>query len=72
MTVKKKPSIIHRPAEVTSGITGMATGIAALLGAGTETVAIVGTAAGILPTVVTYLVSHGGIAGAIRLITRGK
>lgn len=61
-----------RPAETTGGIFGAATLIAAALGASIEVVAAVGAAAGLLPAVVTYLVTHGGIRGVLRSIWRGR
>lgn len=62
----------HRPAEVTGGLAALATAITALAGGGVELVTIIGTAAGLLPAVVTYLVSHGGLLGVWHEILRGR
>lgn len=68
--MKKRASA--RPAETTGGLAGLATALAALLGADTLTVAVVGTAAGLLPAAVTLLVAHGGIRGVLRALWRGR
>lgn len=61
-----------RPAETTGVTAGLATAVAALAGASTTTVAIVGTIAGLLPAAVTLLVSNGGIRGVMRALWRGR
>lgn len=61
-----------RPAETTGGLAGLATALAALFGADTATVAIVGTIAGLLPSAVTLLVTHGGVRGVLRAVWRGR
>lgn len=69
MTAARRPA---RPAEATGGIGALVTAAAALLGAPTEVVAIVGTAAGLLPGVVTYAVAHGGVSGLLRAVWKGE
>ncbi len=61
-----------RPAETAGGLAGVATAVAALLGASTEAVAIVGTVAGFAPGLVTWLVGHGGVRGAVGALWRGR
>lgn len=61
-----------RPAETTGTFAGLATALAALLGADTTTVAVVGTAAGLLPAAVTLLVTHGGLRGVLRALWAGR
>lgn len=60
-----------RPAETTGGLVGLATAITALLGGSVELVAVIGTVAGLVPAVVTYLVLHGGLLGVWRTVWRG-
>lgn len=61
-----------RPAEAVGSLAAAATAAAALLGADATVVAVVGTSAGVLPAVVTYLVSHGGARGVMRALWRGQ
>lgn len=70
----RKPTAVaaSRPAETTGGLAGLATAVAALLGASVETVAIVGTVAGLLPAAVTLLVAHGGVRGVLRGLWAGR
>lgn len=62
----------RRPAETTGGLVGVVTALAALLGADTQTVAILGTVAGLIPALVTLLVNNGGLRGVGRLLLRGR
>ena len=57
----------RRPAETGGGIAGVACAIAALLGASTELVAVIGTTAGLLPGAVTWLVATGGLVALCSL-----
>lgn len=61
-----------RPAETAGGLVGVATAIVALAGGSLELVAVVGTAAGLVPSVVTFLVDHGGIRGVLRSLWAGR
>jgi hypothetical protein len=60
-----------RPAEATGGLAAVITAIVALAGGSTEVVAIVGTLAGMLPSAVTLLVTHGGLRGVWRRLMNG-
>lgn len=61
-----------RPAETTGGLAAVATALAAVFGADATVIAVVGTLAGTLPAVVTWLVTHGGLAGLWRVVVRGR
>lgn len=69
---ERRALVRTRPAETTGGLAAIATAIAALAGASTTLVAVIGTAAGALPIAVTYLVNHGGISGVVRALWRGR
>lgn len=62
----------RRPAETAGAAGGVATILAAALGANTTTVAVIGAVAGALPGAVTWLVGHGGIRGVARAIWSGR
>lgn len=63
---------MNRPAETTGALAAAATALAALAGANTNTVAAIGTLAGLLPSLVTYLVANGGIRGLARRVWFGR
>lgn len=65
-----KPTPRERPAEATAALAGTG-GIAAAIA--THNWLAVGLACiGYLPAAVTFLVTHGGLRGVVRLVWRGQ
>jgi len=63
---------VKRPAEHAAVGGGLATVLAATLGADTGTVATVAALSSILPHAVTYILTHGGIKGVVSSLWRGR
>ncbi|MGE4425013.1 MAG: hypothetical protein AB7G37_01010 [Solirubrobacteraceae bacterium] len=61
-----------RPAETAGAAGGLVPIAAALLGADVETVAALAGAAALVPSIVTWVVDHGGLRGLARRIWAGK
>lgn len=63
---------MNRPAEKAGSFGSLATAIALAAGASAEVVGIVGIASGLIPGVVTWIVTNGGLRGALRRLWIGK
>lgn len=64
--------IRKRPAEASGGLGSAATALAYAAGADTQTVAVVGIVAGLLPGAVSFVVDHGGLRGIARRLLNGN
>lgn len=61
-----------RPAETTAVGGGIVAVLAASLGADAGTVGAIAAISGVLPSLVTFLVTHGGIRGVCRILWSGR
>lgn len=64
--------VLDHPAETAAGGLGGGAVLAAVLGADTTTVAAIAAAAGVLPTIITWLDRQHGIRGLVRRIWTGR
>lgn len=73
-TTKRRAAarVAGRPAETAGGLAGFSGLITAELGGSTHTVALVGIAAGAVPSLVTWWVTHGGYDGLVNLVRHGR
>lgn len=70
MTVKQRVQL--RPAETGGGLGAAATFVAYAAGCSVETVAAVGVIAGLVPSVVSFVVDNGGVRGVVNLVLNGR
>ena len=72
MTNTVKQRVQSRPAETGGGLGAAVTFAAFALGFSVETVTAAGVIAGLVPSVVSFVVDNGGLRGVLRLVLNGR